>query len=420
MILHLDLDCFFVSAHRTIDKSLFNIPVAVGGRSNLNIFNKQKQKRFISNNKGAFVSSILSETKENDEEYFIDENGRIRGIITTSSYEARDYGIKTAMSVNEALCLCPKLKMVAPQYPLYHDLSYKLGEFLKSKAPLVEQASIDEYFVDVSGYIKDDEVEVFARNLKDEIMYRFKLPISIGIAQSKYISKLATNEAKPDGIKLVNKNDLDSFIKDMPINKFPGIGKGYSKKLRGYGISTLGDIKRKKELLYSWKKSGIQLYNRICGINDFTLEKPKDSQSIGIGRTFDPIFSREEIKRRLIILARYLAYLVHKREVNPQNFYLKIQYEFNIESKVNISLNRIFSEDLFKEKILELFLKNDVHPSHNIVQLNLAVSSFMENKMDAYNLFEYEKDLKLQKLNTFMNELRDKFGVDIIKRAKEL
>lgn len=420
MILHLDLDCFFVSAHRTIDKNLLNIPVAVGGRSNLNIFNKQKQKRFISNNKGAFVSSILSDTKEDDKEYFIDENGRIRGIITTSSYEARAFGIKTAMSVNEALCLCPHLKMVAPQYPLYHDLSYKLGEFLRSKTPEVEQASIDEYFVNVSGYIKDEDVEVFAKNLKDEIMYKFKLPISIGIAKSKYISKLATTESKPDGIKLVAKEDLYSFIKDMPISKFPGIGQGYAKKLKGYGISTLGDVQRKKDLLYSWNKSGIQLYNRICGINDFKLEKPKESQSIGIGRTFDPISSRAEIKRRLIILARYLAYLVHKKEVNPQNFYLKIKYEFNIKSKANIGLNRVFSDDLFKQKVLEMFDVNDIHPTHSVVQLNIVVSSFMENKMDAYNLFEYEQDLKSQKLSASLNKLRDKFGIDIIKRAKEL
>ena len=420
MILHLDLDCFFVSAHRTIDNNLFDIPVAVGGRSNLNIFNKQKQKRFISNNKGAFVSSILSNTKENDKEYFIDKNGRIRGIITTSSYEARALGVRTAMSVNEALRLCPSLKMIAPQYPLYHELSYKLGEFLRARTPEVEQASIDEYFVDLSIFIKDEDVETFAMDLKNEIMDKFKLPISIGIANSKYISKLATNEAKPYGIKFIQKSELNAFIEDMPINKFTGIGKSYEKKLKSYGISTLGDVRRKKELLYSWNKSGIKLYNRICGINDFKLEKAKDAQSIGIGRTFDPILNRDEIKRRLIILARYLAYLVYKKKVNPQNFFLKIKYEFNIKSKANISINRVFSEGLFQTSILELFEKNDIHPSHSIVQINLIVSAFMENKMDTYNLFEYEEDLKLQKLNASINKLRDKFGIDIIKTAKEL
>ena len=159
MFIHLDLDCFFVSAHRTIDDSLFHIPVAVGGRSNLNIFSSKKEIRKISENSGAFVSTILTnEGQKTFKEYFVDENGKIRGIITTSSYEARAFGVKTAMSVNEALTLCPHLKMLPPNYPLYHDLSNKLKELLIKELPLVEQYSIDEFFGDVSGYIDEHEM----------------------------------------------------------------------------------------------------------------------------------------------------------------------------------------------------------------------------------------------------------------------
>lgn len=170
MFLHLDLDCFFVSAHRTVDKTLEDIPAAVGGRSNLNIFSSKKEIRKISENGGAFVSTILTnEGEKSFKEYFVDENGRIRGIITTASYEARAFGVKTAMSVNEALRLCPKLKMIPPNYPLYHDLSKKLCELLKKEIPLVEQYSIDEFFGDLSGYIKEEEVEEFALKLKQKI-----------------------------------------------------------------------------------------------------------------------------------------------------------------------------------------------------------------------------------------------------------
>lgn len=420
MIMHLDLDCFFVSAHRTLDKSLLHIPVAVGGRSNINIFSKQKQKRVISKNSGAFVGTILTEPSQSDKDYFIDENGRIRGIITTSSYEARERGVKTAMTANEALSLCPELKMVQPHYPLYHDLSYKLGEFLKTKSSKVEQFSIDEFFLDLTGFVKDEDITLYANNLKDEILKVFDLPISIGVAKSKYLSKLATDESKPHGVKVVFEDDVEMFIKNMPIEKFPGIGKGYQKKLHSYGIKTLGDIKNKRELFYSWNKSGIQLYNRICGINDFKLEKPKESKSIGMGRTFDPLHDRQEIKRRLIILARYLSFLVLKKNVNPQSFFIKIQYEFNSKSKATVHSNRLFSEQYFKDLVLELFLKNDIHPTHSIVQLNLTVGQFIENKMDSFNLFEYEEDLKKKNLNEKLQGLRDKYGVDIIKSAKEL
>ena len=420
MILHLDIDCFFVSAHRTLDKRLLNIPVAVGGRSNLNIFSKTKHKRVVSDNSGAFVSSIVSVQNPNEQEYFKDENGRIRGIITTSSYEARAYGVKTAMSVNEALQLCPKLKMIPPNYPLYHDLSYALLEFLEYETPQVEQFSIDEYFADMTGWVDDDNVEEFVKSLKQKIEQKFDLPVSIGVAKSKYLSKLATEYAKPHGIKVVYENEVNAFIKDIPIEKFPGIGKGYQQRLKSYGIKTLGQIKDKKHIFYAWKKPGIQLYNRVCGIKDFKLEKKSASKSIGIGRTFDALSNRVEIKRRLIILARYLAFLVFKKKVNPQTYFLKIKYEFNSKSKNYINTNRVFSEKLFKEEILKLFDLSDTHPTHSIIQLNITVSNFIEQRMDSFNLLEYEEDLKKKKLNNELNGLREKFGVDIIKSASEL
>ena len=326
MFLHLDLDCFFVSAHRTIDKSLINIPTAVGGRSNLNIFSTKKEIRRVSENSGAFVSTILTnEGEKSFKDYFVDENGRIRGIITTSSYEARAYGVKTAMSVNEALRLCPNLKMLPPNYPLYHELSKKLSELLKNEAPLVEQFSIDEFFLDVGGYIKDEDILSYAKKLKEKIFEELGLPISIGIAHSKYLSKLITEYAKPDGIKYVKKEDIPKFIEDIPIKEFPGIGKGFQDKLKGYGVKTLGDIRAKKELFYSWKKPGIDLYNRVCGINDNKMQLERDKKSIGIGRSFDPIYERDELRRRVIILARYLSFLVRKADVNPLTYHLKIK-----------------------------------------------------------------------------------------------
>lgn len=420
MILHLDIDCFFVSAHRTLDKSLMGIPTAVGGRSNLNLFSKTKHKRIYSDNNGAFVSSIVSEQDPNSQKYFMDENGRIRGIITTCSYEARTYGVKTAMSVNEALRLCPHLTMIAPNYPLYHEISYKLLQFLEYETPQVEQFSIDEYFADVTGWIENNDIESFAKKLKDKIEQTFDIPISIGVAKSKYLSKLATEYAKPHGVKVVYEDEVNDFIKDIPIEKFPGIGQGYQQRLKAHGIKTLGQIREKKHIFYGWKKSGIQLYNRVCGIKDFVLEKKAPSKSIGIGRSFDPIDDRTEIKRRVIILARYLAFLVFKKKVNPQTFFIKIKYEFNSKSTSNFSTNRLFSETFFKDEILKMFDANDTHPTHSIIQLNITVSNFMEQKMDSFNLLEYEEDLKKKELNNKLNGLREKFGVDIIKNASEL
>lgn len=421
MFLHLDLDCFFVSAHRTIDKSLQNIPTAVGGRSNLNIFSTKKEIRRISENSGAFVSTILtSEGEKSFQDYFVDENGRIRGIITTSSYEARAFGVKTAMSVNEALRLCPQLKMLAPNYPLYHELSKKLSELLRNEAPLVEQFSIDEFFLDVGGYIKDEDILSYAKSLKDKIFDELGLPISIGIAHSKYLSKLITEYAKPDGIKYVKKEDISSFIKDIPIKEFPGIGKAFQEKLKGYAVKTLGDIEAKKELFYSWKKPGIELYNKICGINDNKMQLERDKKSIGIGRSFDPIYERDELRRRVIILARYLSFLVKKADVNPLTYHLQIRYEYNAKAKDYVNVNRIFNERDFKISMIELFEKIDTHKTHGMIQLNLTVSNFAKKNSYTYNIFEYEEDIKKKELFGKVQKLRDKFGIDIIKTASEL
>ena len=421
MFIHIDIDCFFVSAHRTLDDSLFHIPVAVGGRSNLNIFSSKKEVRQISTNSGAFVSTILTnEGQKTFKEYFVDENGKIRGIITTASYEARAFGVKTAMSVNEALSLCPHLKMLPPNYPLYHDLSSKLKELLVNDIPMVEQFSIDEFFGDVTGYIGENEIVEFAYNLKKKIYKELKLPVSIGVANTKYLSKLITEYAKPDGVKYVSADNIENFIKDIPIKEFPGIGKGFQERLKGYGIRTLGDIKKNQKLFYSWKKPGIDLYNRVCGIRDNKLTIEREKKSIGIGRTFDAIFDRNELKRRVMILCRYLCFLVKKENVNPLTYEIKIRYEYKIKSKDYINVNRIFNEIDFKNEMVKLFEKTDNHKTHGVIQLNIRVLNFAKINEYTYNLFEYESDTKKRNLTNQIQKLRNKYGIDIVKNAFEI
>jgi len=427
MILHLDLDCFFAAAHRIDNPSLDNIPIAVGGRSNLNIFEKDTQKRELSKIEGAFTSSILSvsDNSKSFEEYFvdIDKNGnrKIRGIITTSSYEARAFGVKTAMSVDEALRWCPSLIVLPPNYPLYHELSHKLKLLLEKEIPTIEQFSIDEFFGDITGWIKDEDALEFAYNLKQKILDELGLPISIGIAKTKWIAKLATNDAKPNGVELIPPHRVDSYIKHKPIGSFCGIGKQYQARLKEKGITKLGQVKDKKELFYSWGKFGSQLYHRILGTDDekIALEK-ESSKSIGLGRTFDPLLDRYEIKRRLTILCRHLSFLAHKGKHNPMTFSLNVKYQYGTKVKDSINTQRDFTELLFKKEIVKLFDKIDIHPSHSIVQVNITLSNFSENKIITKNLFTQEDDEKQTKLTKSMQKLRDKFGIDIIKSGGEL
>ncbi|MCT7492486.1 Y-family DNA polymerase [Aliarcobacter cryaerophilus] len=421
MFIHIDLDCYFVSAHRTLDKSLHNIPVAVGGKSNVDIFSHTRVKRTMATNRASFSSKILdSEDENSSNDYFVDENNKIRGIITSASYEARAFGVKTAMSVNEALKLCPNLKMIPPKYNLYDELSSKLKELLELEIPLIEQFSIDEFFGDLTGYIKEDEAEDFARKLKDKIFKELNLPCSIGLANTKYLSKLMTNEAKPNNIKLLKKENIEEFTKNILIENFTGIGKSLCEKLSGYNIKTLGDIRKNKNLFYSFGKVGIDTYNRVCGIKDSKLNITKEKKSIGIGRSFDVVFNREELKRRVMILSRYLSFIVKKDGHNPLSFQIHIKYESNIKTKAQENSNKIFNEFDFKNSIINLFMQADKHRNHGVVQLYITVFNFAKKGEHTFNLFEYEDDLKKDKLGENIQNLREKFGIDILKSACEL
>jgi len=411
MKIHLDLDSFFVSAHRIEDKSLLNKPVVVVKRNDKEIFKNRKTKYYTMNS-GAFTGDLIVGEEKYDKSYFL-ENGKVRGIVVTASYEARELGIKTGTTLAEALRIYPSLTVVAPDYKLYHLLSYKLKLFLKKRIPFVEQYSIDEFFGDLEGWIDEKNVYRFISELKDEIWEKFNLPVSIGAAKSKWSAKLATSYAKPDGVKVVT--DIESFIKDVPVGKFPGIGRKIEHKLIQRGILTLGDVKREKKYLYSWGKNGIQLYKRVCGEDNESVEESTLRKSIGISRRFDPVYDRAEIIRRIGVLCRYLAFLVRKKGVNPTFYYLSLKYKHKQKAKSHIVLDRIFNEFLLKDVMVTLFYRADEVDDY-IVSIGISVSRFKR----VSNLFDYEKDKKMEKLNDALYKLRSKYGLSSLVSASEI
>ncbi len=422
MFLHIDIDSFFISAERTINKNLLNRPAAVGSRSNLEIFSKDRANiKLLNINSGAFVTPVFhNDFQRTFENYFIDKidgKNKIRGIITTASYEARECGVKTAMPIAKALSLCPNLIVVPSNYPLYHKLSKSIHLFIKKHIPQVEQYSIDEFFGDVSGWIDENQILDFSKKLQKDIYKEFKIPVSIGIAKSKYIAKLATEYAKPYGVYLVR--EQKEFIKDIPIEKFPGIGKGFSKRLHYYGIKTLGDICNSKELLYRWKLPGIELFNRVCKDGYGTIKFKEPKKSIGLSRTFDSIYEYKEIERRVVIMARHIAYMVNKASLNPTRFDIKIYYDDGYRAKKGIKKDRIFNEHLLKEEFIKL-LKDIWSDNRGVIKLRLSVSNFTNNKNLVPSLIDFKQDKLYKDLDSAVSKLRDKYGLDILKSGNEI
>jgi DNA polymerase-4 len=422
VFLHIDIDSFFASAESSQDASLKDKPICVGSRSNLEIFERNRLNiKLMNDNNGAFVAPVFhSDRHKSFENYFVDEiEGRkkIRGIVTTASYEARKYGVKTAMPIAQALQLCPHMIVVPPNYPLYHRISHRLHRFLMRYIPQVEQFSIDEFFGDLNGWIEDENVYSFARDLQSDIKKLFDIPVSIGISGSKWIAKLATESAKPFGIYEVK--DIESYIEKIPIKQFPGIGRGYQRRLEDHYIYTLGDVRRNKVLLYSWKKPGIQLYHRVTGTDHEGISIKGERKSIGISRTFDPIYQSEEVRRRVMIMARHIVYMVMEKEVNPTIYSLKINYEYGVKVKQTMRLDRVFSEMLFKKTLLKIY-EEIALPQMGAIKLSLNVSDFSSYTNRTLSMLELDEDINSHKLSQKLCKLRERFGLDIIKTADEL
>ena len=423
MKIHIDIDSFFVSAARIADPSLEHKPVAIGGRSDTKIFSKDAKNQTVNfTNSGSFVPTFFKayESKDDDIDAFKDADGRIRGILTTSSYEARAFGIKTAMTIREALELCPHLIVKAPNMSLYQDLSHQLHEFLMKKIPLIEQASIDEFYGDLSGWIEDEDIPEFIDALRHEIKKELKLPVSIGAASTRYIAKLATTYAKPFGSKTIKDYNFDEFVNPIKVENFAGIGKSMKEKLFGVHIHTLGELRKNRGILESWSPYAKELYKRVNGEVDAPIKTTNRRKSIGISRTFDSLYDRVELKRRVHVLARHLSFAILKLDVIPTVFHLSISYEMNQSSHKNISLAEIFTEKKFDTLCIELFHAADTQKRLKVIRLSITCSSFTRDSKKELSLIGFDEEQKMRRLTDSTQELREKYGIDTFKWGSEL
>lgn len=425
MKIHIDIDAFFVSAERTVNPKLLKRPVAVGGRGDPYIFSAHNSMPRISlDNSGAFVPTLTSDIKPSsslyDRTFFIDPDGKIRGILTTASYEARALGIKTPMPIAQALRLVPELIVLAPNFKLYHKLSKALRLFLEHRVPILEQFSIDEFFADLNGWVEPSKIPRFIEELKEEIYEHFALPVSIGAAQSKWIAKLATNAAKPYGTYTVYPKNHDAFVYPMPIGKFVGIGRKLKQKLHAQGFQSLGDIAKAEAYFKKQTPSLYHLWKKVCGIDKDRVTPPKARQSIGVSRTFDPIINREEIKRRLTILCRHLSFSVIQAGVNPTKFHLSIRYVPRAKAKAEHRHNRLFSEQALYHAIIKLFEAADTYSMHHIISLSISVGAFSHQTKKSLNLFYLKEDQKAHTLSKESARMRQKYGLDILRWGNEL
>src|SRR5690606_26408435 len=215
--------------------------------------------------------------------------GSERGVVAACSYEARKFGIHSAMPMKTAMKICPHAIVVKGTYGEYTRCSRMVTEIIADKVPVYEKASIDEFYIDLTGMDKFFGVSQYTQDLKQTITKETGLPISFGLSTSKLVSKMATNEAKPNGWLEIPAGKEAEFLWPLPVERIPGVGHQTELQLKQMGFKTIADIAASslQELEKKFGKWGISLWNKSFGRDDNPVENYNEQKSISRETTFN-------------------------------------------------------------------------------------------------------------------------------------
>jgi DNA polymerase IV (archaeal DinB-like DNA polymerase) len=249
IILHLDMDSFYASVEMHEHPDLAGRPVIIGADP---------------------------------------KHGTGRGVVSTCSYEARAFGVRSAMPISQAFGLCPDAVFLPPDFPLYARVSGKIMAIIRSHGFRFQQVSIDEAFLDASPVGGFDTARALAQEIKEEIRTNLGITCSVGVAPSKLVAKIASDFKKPDGLTVVEPADVQAFLSPMEVRKIPGIGAKTEKELHNLGISTIGDLRScdVQVLIARFGRWGIALHGAASGIDESEVEERDGVNSVSREITF--------------------------------------------------------------------------------------------------------------------------------------
>lgn len=348
-----------------------------------------------------------------------------KGIILASSYEARKYGVRAAMRVSDALKLCPSLILVEPSMALYNEYSEKFFDYFMKITPLVEPASIDEGYLDITDVCKPEEVVSLAHKIQKDLMDKFKLPCSIGIAPNKFLAKMASDIKKPLGITIIRKREIAEKLWPLPIGDMFGVGKKTLEKMYALNIKTIGDLANFKDLVLLEHIIGSaqckSLYENAHGIgsNEVDVNRFNEISSIGNSQTFE---FDEYIPENMLLAIKVLTNSVSNRLEKIHNiahtFTLQIKYNnfktINRSKTIDQATNDSYQMyQIYKELFEEYY--DDTFP---VRLLGVSATKLIEHKedirqMSIFDQFnDVEKDYKIKNLVSSINKI---VGTDSLK-----
>jgi DNA polymerase-4 len=372
-IAHFDLDAFFVSVERLINSKLEGKPVIIGGASD-------------------------------------------RGVVSSCSYEARAYGIHSAMPMKMARLLCSDAVIIHGDMELYSKYSHMVNDIVAERAPLYERASIDEFYIDISGLDRFFGCLKWTRELRQSIIRETGLPVSFGLSVNKTISKIAAGEAKPNGEKEVPINIVKPFLQPLSISKIPMIGEKTHHLLRSMGIATIGTlsmvpVEMMEKVL---GKNGIVIWKKANGIDNTPIIPYSERKSISAERTFDKdTIDVVKMKEILVGMVERLAFEMRQKQRLTSCVTVKIRYS-NFDTQ---TLQKRIPYTVFDHQLIaitkELF--DRLYQRRMLIRLVGVRFSHLIQGVQQLNMFEdTPATINLYKA---MDKLRNRYGRKSIGRA---
>jgi len=307
------------------------------------------------------------------------------GVVATASYEARKFGIRSAMPSKKALQLCPDVIFVYPRFAAYKEASGKIREIFHRYTDLIEPLSLDEAFLDVTENKKGitSAIEI-AKQIKNAIKEELNLTASAGVSCSKFVSKIASDMNKPDGLTFISPEKIEEFMEKLPVEKFFGVGKVTADKMKGMGIHKGADLKKmtEEELIRSFGKPGRFYYKIVRGIDNREVQPHRESKSSGAEDTFaEDLTTIEEMNAELDKIAEVVVKRLQKYDLKGRTITLKIKYHNFQQITRNHSFSYLLNDlETISKTAKELLAKTDLE-NKKIRLLGISLSNFGEQQI---------------------------------------
>ena len=295
-----------------------------------------------------------------------------RAVIAAASYPAREFGLRSAMSMTQAKKLCPHVVVIEPNFQKYHEVSQQIHEIFHQYTDLIEPLSLDEAYLDVTENFKQlpSATEV-AMQIRAEICAKTGLTASAGVAPNKFLAKIASDWNKPNGICIVKPSQVQHFIYDLALKKIPGVGKVTQEKLTAMNLTTLGDLQKIEEavLIHHFGKYGKQLFLYAQGIDERPVQAERKRQQISKETTFDQDFNLSQCQPYWAnLIDRVWQNLEHK-QLTARGVTVKLKLKNFQVLQHSKSFKQPLKSSTEIQHILEILLKEMQIPEHNLFRL---------------------------------------------------